>query len=96
MEGIFQSYTNLIKELCVGTKEFIKGDGTETFKRLWREYGKKGDIRHSNLLEGLYDLLLSSLFMTLLNILFLDDPESTGISYKKQLKNKSSIAQNLY
>lgn len=96
MEGIFQSYLNLIKELYTGTKEFIKGDGTETFKRLWREYGKKGDIRHSNLLEGLYDLLLTSFFMALLNMLFLDDPESTGISYKEQLKDKSSIAQNLY
>ena len=34
--------------------------------------------------------------MALLNMLFLDDPESIGISYKKQLKDKSSIAQNLY
>jgi hypothetical protein len=34
MEGIFQSYLNLIKELYTGTREFIKGDGTETFKRL--------------------------------------------------------------
>ena len=34
--------------------------------------------------------------MALLNMLLLDDPESTGISYKEQLKDKSSIAQNLY
>ena len=96
MEGIFQSYIHLFKDLGIGTYEALRNGDTSVYKKLWKEYGKKGDIRHSNVLQGLYDLLLSTLFITLIRMMFFDDPEVTGISYKKQLQNADSMFQNLY
>lgn len=96
MEGIFQSYVHLFKDLGIGSYEALRNGNTKILKKLWNEYGKRGDIRHSNLLQGLYDLLISTLFITLIRMLFFDDPEMTGISYNKQLKESSSIFQNLY
>jgi hypothetical protein len=34
MEGIFQSYMHLFHDLGVGTYEALKGDGTDTLKKL--------------------------------------------------------------
>lgn len=96
MEGIFQSYIHLFKDLGIGTYEALRNGDTSVYKKLWKDYGKKGDIRHSNVLQGLYDLLLSTLFITLIRMMFFDDPEVTGISYKKQLQNAGSMFQNLY
>ena len=96
MEGIFQSYIHLFKDLGIGTYEALRNGDTSVYKKLWKDYGKKGDIRHSNVLQGLYDLLLSTLFITLIRMMFFDDPEVTRISYKKQLQNAGSMFQNLY
>lgn len=96
MEGIINSYANLFKDLGVGTYDAFRGKGTDEFKKLWKEYGKKGDIRHSNMLQGLYDLLLSTMFIRLLRMWFFDDPTVTGVSYDSQLKQAGGMFQNMY
>ena len=98
MEGIVQSYLHLFKEIGIGSWQLLKDpeQAKQTFTKLFNEYVKKGDIRHSNLLQGMWDLLISHLFMVLIRFLFMDDPEMTGISYDEQLKQKSAFAQNMY
>ena len=96
LEGIVQSYVNLIKELSGGTIDLIKGNGAEAFKRIYKEYIKSGDIRHSNLLEGLYDLMIGILFPVLLKVAVFDDPEKTGISYRQQYRNLDAQNKWLY
>lgn len=96
LEGIVQSYVNLIKELSGGTIDLIKGNGAEAFKRIYKEYIKSGDIRHSNLLEGLYDLMIGILFPVLLKAAVFDDPEETGISYRQQYRNLDAQNKWLY
>lgn len=95
MEGIVQSYCNLMKELWIGTPKALRGD-MSSFKQIWREYVKKGDIRHSNLMQGLWDLAMSALFMALLRAILFDDPEVTGVSYESQLEQSGAGIQNLY
>jgi hypothetical protein len=53
MEGIFQSYVHLAKSLGVGTMNYFKNGDSEIFKIIYKEYIKSGDIRHSNLLQGI-------------------------------------------
>ena len=96
MEGIIQSYLHLIKELGIGTKEALRNGDTTVFKTIWKEYGKKGDIRHSNVLQGLWDLLVAYIIMSIVRAIFFNDPEVTGVSYDQQLKNASFGVQNTY
>lgn len=96
MEGIFQSYVNLLRDVGVGSYEALTGKGLDTLKKVRREYLKKGDIRHSNMWQGLYDLLISTLFLSLLRAIFFEDPEVTGISYDQQMKQKSEGFQNFF
>lgn len=96
MEGIFQSYMHLFHDLGIGTYEALKGDGTDTLKKLWKEYGKKGDIRHSNMLQGLWDLLLGIIMPWLLMMVLFDDPEESGKSIKKQKGEMGVLGQNAY
>lgn len=96
MEGIANSMFNLIKDLGMGSWQAVRNGDTSTFKKIWREYGKKGDIRHSNLLQGLNDLLIATIIMSIIRMACFDDPEVTGVSYNKQLKNSSAMFQNMY
>ena len=98
MEGIVQSYLHLFKEIGVGSWQLLKDpeQAKQTFSKLFKEYVKKGDIRHSNILQGMWDLLIAHLFMVLIRFIFMDDPEVTGVSYEQQLKQKSAISQNMY
>lgn len=96
IEGVVQSYIHLIKELCGGTTDLIKGRGTEAFKQIYKEYIKSGHIRHSNFLEGLYDLFIGILFPMLLRVAVFDNPEETGVSYKQQYREWSAGAKWLY
>lgn len=96
VEGILQSYGNLMKDVLGATGSAIKGDGTEGFKKLYKEYFKKGHIRHSNLLQLWADIFWGYLFMLIIRLLFFDDPEVTGLSYKKQLEDADVVSQNLY
>lgn len=98
MEGIVQSYLHLFKEIGVGSWQLLKDpeQAKQTFSKLFKEYIKKGDIRHSNILQGMWDLLIAHLFMVLIRFIFMDDPEVTGVSYEQQLKQKSAISQNMY
>lgn len=96
MEGIIQSYLHLIKDIGIGTKEALRNGDTTVFKKIWKEYGKKGDIRHSNVLQGLWDLLIAYLIMTMVRAMFFNDPEVTGISYDSQLRNADFGVQNMY
>lgn len=89
MEGIFQSYMHLLKGLYESVKEIKTGNSKKILKELWEQYGKKGDIRHSNVLQGISDLLVSTLFMRLLYAIFFDDPEETGVDYDTQKKSKN-------
>lgn len=89
MEGIVQSYVHLFKELYRSVKEMRQGNSRKILNELWEQYGKKGDIRHSNVLQGLWDLLISTLFIKMLYAIFFDDPEETGISYEVQKKDKN-------
>lgn len=86
MEGIFQSYVHLGKSLCIGTANYFKNGDSEIFKQLYKEYFKSGDIRHSNLLQGIWDLFISLLFIRLLYMAMLEDPEKSGVSYATQIK----------
>lgn len=96
IEGIVQSYFNLLKELCGGTVDLFKGNGTEAFKRIYREYIKSGDIRHSNFFEGLWDLLIGIIFPILLRSAVFDDPEEVGKSYKQQYAELSVAQKWMY
>jgi len=73
-----------VKELYGGTTDLLKGNGTEAFKRTYREYIKSGDIRHSNFYEGLWDLLICFIFPMLLRAAVFDTPDEVGKSYKQQ------------
>jgi hypothetical protein len=53
MEGIFQSYVHLFKSLHLGTIDYFKKGDSEIFKIIYKEYIKSGDIRHSNMLQGI-------------------------------------------
>lgn len=96
IEGIFQSYMNLFKELGIGTWDALSGKNTDAFKRIWREYGKKGHIRHSNLLQGLWDVLIANFFIALIRMMFYNDPEVVGLSYEQQIEQSSALSQHLY
>ena len=92
MEGIVQSYVNLVSQLYKGLKE-LKNGNSDILKEVWNQYGKEGHIRHSNILQSLWDLLISTLFINLLYGIFFDDPEETGVSYQRQAKSKSGATQ---
>lgn len=96
MEGILQSYMHLFHDLSVGSYKALKGDGTDMLKQVWKEYGKKGDIRHSNMLQGLWDLLIGIMMPWLLTVILFDDPEKSGKSIKKQKGEMSVLGQNAY
>lgn len=94
VEGILNSYWNLFKEIGIATHEFAtKPDGrnlaAKRFKTIYKEYIKKGDIRHSNLLQLPWDIFLSMCFMWIIRMCFFDDPEKSGTSYKTQLSERS-------
>lgn len=96
IEGIFQSYMNLLKDLGFNTWNSVTGKNPATWNKLWKDYFTRGNIRNSNLIQAWIDLLIGSMIMALLRILFFDDPEITGINYDKQLKQSSSLVQNLF
>lgn len=96
MEGVFQSYMHLFHDLGVGSYKALKGEGTEMLQKLWKEYGKPGDIRHSNMLQGLWDLLIGLMLPWLLKIALFDDEEESGMSIKEQKKDMSIWGQNAY
>lgn len=94
MEGIFQSYVHLFKNLGIGTVDYFKKGDSEIFKIIYKEYIKSGDIRHSNMLQGIWDLFVSVIFIKLLYFIMLDDPEKCGISHKTQIRKESVWTQN--
>lgn len=96
LEGIFQSYVHLFKEVGMGTWDALRGKDTDAFKNIFNEYLKKGNIRNSNLLQSFWDILMGSFLMYILRLIFFDDPEVTGISYTEQLRSSSGWAQFWY
>lgn len=53
MEGVFNSIVHLCTSLTKGSISAIKDGDTELLKEIYNQYIKKGDIRHSNLLQAL-------------------------------------------
>lgn len=98
IEGIFQSYGNLFKDMFNITRGvFDKSKHSkEGFRKIFNEYIKKGHIRHSNILQLWIDAFWGYIFMYLMRLLFFDNPEVTGLSYKQQLDEKSAVEQGLY
>lgn len=101
VEGIFNSYINLFKEIGLGVYDLVKKpDGRQMaanrFKKIYGEYIKKGDIRHSNLLQLPWDVFLSMCFMWIIRMCFFDDPETSGVSYKKQVSELGWLGQMSY
>ena len=100
VEGILNSYYNLVKEVGLGIHDWVKpenkGKTNKHFQTIKNQYLKKGDIRHSNMLQLPWDIFLSMCFMWIIRMIFFDDPESTGVSYKKQLTDRSWGAQMGY
>lgn len=96
IEGILQSYLHLLKELGGGSLEFFTKGNSERLKQLYREYGTRGNIRNSNLCQGLWDLLMAYFMGYLMRILFMDDPEITGESYDKQIRNSTAFTQYFF
>lgn len=94
IEGIIQSYWNLMKELGLWSWEtVVQGKKTDRLARLRHDYTEKGNIRRSNFIQGLYDLLIGNFFMYLMNILFFDDPEISGKTYKEQYRDAGRFAE---
>ena len=98
VEGIVNSYWNLLTETVkAGKLYFYDGDleskqkAKEIVQTIKEQYGKRGDIRHSNVLQGLYDLWISIGLMWLIRLIFFDDPAISGESYKTQLKNSDPL-----
>lgn len=103
VEGIVNSYWNLLTDFAkVGKLYFYDGDvesknkAKQLLSTMKDQYGKRGHIRNSNLLQGLWDLWISIGLMWLFRIIFFDDPETTGESYKSQLKDSTPLFQLSY
>lgn len=100
IEGICNSYWNLIKDFTkAGKLYFYDGDedsrnkARHILQNIKNTYGTRGHIRNSNLLQALYDLWISIGLMWLIRLIFFEDPEVTGESYKTQLKNSDPTFQ---
>lgn len=96
MEGIANSYWHLVKDVFQGSYETLKGNHTDVWKRIAKEYFTRGDIRYANLGQGIWDLLLMSLMVMVFRMISFDNPEESGVSYKAQLENSSGLLQNVY
>lgn len=96
IEGVLNSYWNFFKSIGLGTKQALMGAdesekslGRQLLRKTWKEYGTKGNIRHSNMLQLPWELFLSICFMWIIRLLFFEDPEQYGESYNTQLKKSS-------
>lgn len=89
MEGIFQTYQQLFKDVYTNVKQMISKDSELNTTDLWRKYIKSNDIEAANFKASLYDLTMFLFFAKLLQIMLLDDPEESGIKYKDQIADRS-------
>ena len=89
MEGIFQTYQQLFKDVYTNVKQMISKDPELSTTDLWRKYIKSNDIEAANFKASLYDLTMFLFFAKLLQIMLLDDPEESGIKYKDQIADRS-------
>lgn len=89
MEGIFQTYQQLFKDIYTNVKQMISKDPELNTTDLWRKYIKSNDIEAANFKASLYDLTMFLFFAKLLQIMLLDDPEESGIKYKDQIADRS-------
>ena len=94
IEGVFNSYLNFFKDMGIGSKQALfgadpseKSAGRELIRKTWKAYSEKGSIIRSNMLQLPYDLFMAFCFMWIMRLIYLDDPEKTGESYKTQVKN---------
>lgn len=89
MEGIFQTYQQLFKDVYTNVKQMVSKDPELSTTDLWRKYIKSNDIEAANFKASLYDLTMFLFFAKLLQIMLLDDPEESGIKYKDQIADRS-------
>ena len=89
MEGVFQTYQQLFKDIYGNVKQMIVKDPELSTTDLWKKYVKSNDIEAANFKASLYDLFMFLFFAKLLQMALLDDPEETGIKYKDQIAEKN-------
>lgn len=86
MEGIFQTYFGLIKDLYNFTKNQITNNDGLTGKDLSNKYLFGDTIEAQNIKAGIYDLFIFSFLAQLLFMAVLDLPEDEK-SYTAQIKD---------
>lgn len=89
MEGIFQTYQQLFKDVYLNVKQIVNKDPELNTTDLWRKYVRSNGIEAANFKASLYDLTMLLFFAKLLQMALLDDPEETGIKYKDQIADRS-------
>lgn len=89
MEGIFQTYQQLFKDVYLNVKQIVNKDPELNTTDLWRKYVRSNGIEAANFKASLYDLTMFLFFAKLLQMALLDDPEETGIKYKDQIADRS-------